>query len=47
MLAATYRRDGPPSVMSVSEVPTPSPGRGEVLIRVRASTVSSGHVRVR
>lgn len=47
MLAATYRRYGPPSVLSVSEVPTPSAGRGEVLIRVRASTVSSGDVRVR
>jgi NADPH:quinone reductase-like Zn-dependent oxidoreductase len=47
MLAATYRRYGPPSVMTVSEVPTPSPRRGEVLIRVRASTVSSGDVRVR
>jgi NADPH:quinone reductase-like Zn-dependent oxidoreductase len=47
MLAATYRRYGPPSVMSVSEVPTPSARRGEVLIRVRASTVSSGDVRVR
>ncbi|QYK48311.1 MAG: NAD(P)-dependent alcohol dehydrogenase [Phycisphaeraceae bacterium] len=47
MLAATYRCYGPPSVLSISEVPTPSPGRGEVLIRVRASTVSSGDVRVR
>ena len=47
MLAATYRRYGPPSVLSVSEVPTPSAGRGEVLIRVRASTVSSGDVRIR
>lgn len=47
MLAATYRRYGPPSVLSVSELPTPKPGRGEVLIRVRASTVSSGDVRIR
>lgn len=47
MLAATYHRYGPPSVLSVSEVPTPAPRPGEVLIRVRASTVSSGDIRIR
>lgn len=47
MLAATYHRYGPPSVLTVSEVPTPAPRPGEVLIRVRASTVSSGDVRIR
>jgi NADPH:quinone reductase-like Zn-dependent oxidoreductase len=47
MLAATYHRYGPPSVLTVSEVPTPTPRPGEVLIHIRASTVSSGDVRIR
>lgn len=47
MKAAVYRQYGPPQVVHVEEVPTPAPKDGEVLIRVRASTVSSGDARVR
>jgi NADPH:quinone reductase-like Zn-dependent oxidoreductase len=47
MRAAIYERYGPPEVVNVREVPTPSAGPGEVLIRVRASTVSSGDWRAR
>jgi NADPH:quinone reductase-like Zn-dependent oxidoreductase len=47
MLAATYHRYGPSSVLTVATVPDPVPGPGDLLIRVRASTVSSGDVRVR
>jgi NADPH:quinone reductase-like Zn-dependent oxidoreductase len=47
MRAATYHRYGPPSVLSIADIPTPEPGPGEVLVRVRASTVSSADVRLR
>lgn len=47
MRAATYHRYGPPSVLSIAEIPTPNPGPGGVLVRVHASTVSSGDVRLR
>jgi len=47
MKAAIYDRYGPPEVVRIAEVPTPSPKDGEVLIRVHASTVSSADHRVR
>ncbi len=47
MRAAVYRRYGPPEVVSVEEVPTPSPGTSDLLIRVRATTVSSADWRLR
>ncbi|MBX3098651.1 MAG: NAD(P)-dependent alcohol dehydrogenase [Salinibacterium sp.] len=47
MRAAIYRRFGPPEVVGIEEVPTPSPGRDEVLIRVCASTVSAADYRAR
>lgn len=47
MKAAVYEKFGGPEVVSVVEVPTPVPGPGEVLIRVRASTVSAGDHRMR
>lgn len=47
MKAAVYRRYGPPDVVQVEDLPTPVPGDREVLIRVHASTVSSGDWRVR
>lgn len=40
MKAATYRAYGPPDVLSVREVPTPTPGDDEVLVRVVASSVN-------
>ncbi len=38
---------GGPEVLALRELPVPLPGRGEVLIRVQATTVSSGDRRVR
>ncbi len=47
MRAAVYERYGPPDVVEIREVPTPVPGPGEVLIKVRATTVSTGDWRAR
>jgi len=45
--AAVYHRFGGPEVMQVEEVPKPEPKPGEVLIRVRATTVSMADYRMR
>lgn len=42
MRAAVQHRYGPPSVLEVREVGIPSPGRGDVLVRVRAASVHPG-----
>ncbi len=47
MKAAVYRRYGPPGVVTVEPVPLPAPGPHDVLIRVRATTVSSADWRIR
>ncbi len=47
MKAAVYRRYGPPSVVVVEDVPRPTPGPNDLLIRVRATTVSSADWRIR
>ncbi|MGK7295489.1 MAG: NAD(P)-dependent alcohol dehydrogenase [Candidatus Wenzhouxiangella sp. M2_3B_020] len=47
MKAAVYREYGPPQVVRIEEVPTPEPGAGEVLVRVRVTTVSAGDWRLR
>lgn len=47
MRAAVYERYGAPEVVSIRDVPTPTPKVGEVLIRIRASTVSTGDWRAR
>lgn len=47
MRAAVYRKFGPPEVVSVEEVADPVPGEADVLIRVRATTVTTGDWRVR
>lgn len=47
MKAAVYRRYGPPDVVRVEEVPTPAPRTKELLVRVRAATVSAGDARLR
>lgn len=47
MKAAVYRRYGPPDVVTIDEVPRPEPAANEVLVRVRATTVSAGDARLR
>jgi NADPH:quinone reductase-like Zn-dependent oxidoreductase len=47
MKAAVYRRYGPPEVVTIEEVPPPEPAADEVLVRVRATTVSAGDARLR
>jgi NADPH:quinone reductase-like Zn-dependent oxidoreductase len=47
MRAAVYHRFGGPEVMRIEEVPKPVPKAGEVLIRVRATTVSMADYRMR
>lgn len=47
MRAAMCRAYGPPEVVSLEEVERPEPKSGEVLIRIRATTVSSGDWRIR
>jgi NADPH:quinone reductase-like Zn-dependent oxidoreductase len=47
MKAAIVRRYGPPGVVRVEDVPRPDPKANEVLIKVRATTVSAGDARLR
>lgn len=47
MRAAVYHRFGGPEVVRVEEVPKPEARAGEVLIRVRAATVSMADYRMR
>ena len=47
MKAVTYNKYGPPDVLHIEEIPTPAPADNQVLIRVHATTVSSGDWRAR
>lgn len=47
MKAACVTAYGPPSVVTLAEVPRPDPAPGQVLVRVQATTVSSGDARIR
>src|SRR5262245_58788421 len=40
MQAITYDRYGPPDVLRYADVPEPTPGPGEVLVRVRATSIN-------
>jgi NADPH:quinone reductase-like Zn-dependent oxidoreductase len=41
MTAVVARRYGGPEVLSIEEVPTPTPGKGQVLVRVEASSLNA------
>lgn len=47
MKAAIYHRYGPPSVVTMADVPRPVAKKNEVLIRICATTVTSGDWRAR
>lgn len=47
MRAAVIDRYGPPELVRIAELPDPVPGRGEVLVRVEATSVNSGDARIR
>ncbi len=47
MKAAVYNRYGPPEVVEVRDIPDPAPGRGELLVRVAASSVTTADWRMR
>lgn len=47
MKAAVYKHYGPPEVLFLKQVPEPTPGDHEVRVRVCATTVSIGDIRMR
>src|SRR5450631_1252655 len=47
MKAIVYAKYGPPSVVALADVPTPTPSDHEVLIRIHATTVTMGDHRAR
>jgi NADPH:quinone reductase-like Zn-dependent oxidoreductase len=44
MRAAVYRRFGGPDTVRVEELPRPTVGPGDILVRVHASTVSAATI---
>lgn len=47
MMAVVYDRYGGPDVLRLAEVPKPDPAGDEILVRIHATTVTSGDCRLR
>jgi NADPH:quinone reductase-like Zn-dependent oxidoreductase len=47
MRAILYTRYGPPDVLHMADIPKPTPRAHEVLVKVRATTVTIGDCRMR
>lgn len=47
MQLVRVERYGPPEAIEISDAPVPRPGRGEVVVQVKAAGVSSGDARMR
>ena len=47
MKAAVYRQYGSPDVLQIEDVAKPAPKDNEILVRIKASTVCAGDVRLR
>jgi NADPH:quinone reductase-like Zn-dependent oxidoreductase len=47
MKAAVYREYGPPEVVRIEEIPKPTPGDGEVVVRIVAATLCTADWRLR
>src|SRR5690606_5475905 len=47
MRAAVYRKYGSPDVVSIEDVPKPVPAERDLLVRMAASSVTSGDARMR
>ena len=45
MKALRFNRFGPPSVLTIEEVPTPAPREGEALVRVKAAAINPSDVK--
>jgi len=47
MKAAIWTAYGPPDVIQLREIPTPEPGKGEVRVKIEATTVTAGDTEMR